>query len=168
LIVHRQGPAMAAEIQAMVPIDSSRLERILARLVSEGRVRTRERPPETRYAVADCVILQGDAAGWEAAVFDHYQAMVTALCTKLQRGVQKSGADETLGGSTYGFTVWPGHPHHDEVLGILSRIRRDLSQLRQKVHDYNTNAPGPAQERIGVIAYVGQTLIEAEYAEEHR
>ena len=168
LIVHRQGPATAAEIQVMVPVDSARLERILARLVDEGRVRIRERAPETRYAVADCVIAPGDAAGWEAAVFDHYQAMVTALCAKLRRGVQKSGADETVSGSTYGFTVWPGHPHHDEVLGILSRLRSELSRLRQKVHDYNTNVSGPAEERIGVIAYVGQTLIETEHAEEHR
>jgi predicted transcriptional regulator len=168
LIVHRQGPATATEIQTMVPVDSARLERILARLVDEGRVRIRERAPETRYAVADCVIAPGDAAGWEAAVFDHYQAMVTALCAKLRRGVQKSGVDETVGGSTYGFTVWPGHPHHDEVLGILSRLRSELSRLRQKVHDYNTNVSGPAEERIGVIAYVGQTLIETEHAEEHR
>jgi hypothetical protein len=168
LIVHRQGPVTAAEIRATVPIDAPRLERILARLVDESRVRIRERAEETRYAVADCVIAMGDAAGWEAAVFDHYQAMVTALSAKLRLGVQRSGADETVGGSTYGFTVWPGHPHHDEVLGILSRLRRDLSPLRQKVHDYNTNNPGPAEGRIGVIAYVGQTLIEAERAEGHR
>jgi len=168
LIVHRQGPATAAEIRAVVPIDSPRLERILTRLVDEGRVRIRERAQETRYAVADCVIAMGDAAGWEAAVFDHYQAMVTALCAKLRLGVQRSGADETVGGSTYGFTVWPGHPHHDEVLGILSRLRRELAPLRQKVHDYNTNNSGPAEGRLGVIAYVGQTLIEAEHAEEHR
>jgi hypothetical protein len=54
------------------------------------------------------------------------------------------------------------------VLGILSRLRSELSRLRQKVHDYNTNVSGPAEERIGVIAYVGQTLIETEHAEEHR
>ncbi len=166
LVVHRQGPATAAEIQGMGPVDSVRLERVLTRLVGEGRVRAREAAPETRYAVADCIIAAGDAAGWEAAVFDHYQAMVTALCAKLRRGAQKSGADETVGGSTYGFTVWPGHPHHDEVLGILSRLRDDLSRLRHKVHDYNANNPGPDEPHIGVIAYLGQALIESEHAEE--
>jgi hypothetical protein len=168
LIVHRQGPATVTEIQDMAPIESARLERILTRLVGEGRVRVRKEAPELRYAVADCVIAVGDAAGWEAAVFDHYQAMVTALCAKLRRGAQRSGVDEIVGGSTYGFTVWPGHPHHDEVLGLLSRLRRDLSRLRSKVHDYNANNPGPEEPRIGVIAYLGQTVIESEHAEEQR
>jgi hypothetical protein len=76
--------------------------------------------------------------------------------------------DETVGGSTYGFTVWPGHPHQDEVLGILSRLRSDLSRLREKVHDYNANNPGPAAQRIGVIAYLGQSLIESEHVEENQ
>jgi hypothetical protein len=168
LVVHRQGPATITEIQGMVPFDLPRLERILERLVGEGRVRVREETPKTRYTAADCVIAVGDAGGWEAAVFDHYQAMVTALCAKLRRGAEKAGADETVGGSTYGFTVWPGHPHHDEVLGILSRLRADLSRLRNKVHDFNANNPGPEEPRIGVIAYLGQTVIESEHAEEQR
>lgn len=166
LVVHRQGPATAKAIRGMVPIDSARLDRILTRLVGEGRVRAREEVPETRYVVADCIIEMGDAAGWEAAVFDHYQAVVTALCAKLRRGTERSGVDEAIGGSTYGFTVWPGHPHHDEVLGTLSRLRSELSRLRHKVHDYNANNPGPAEPRVGVIAYVGQTLVGSEHAEE--
>jgi hypothetical protein len=165
LVVHRQGPATVTEIQGMVPVDGARLERLLTRLVGEGRVRVVEQAQEPRYAVADCVIAVGDAAGWEASVFDHYQAMVTALCAKLRRGARKSGADETVGGSTYGFTVWPGHPHHDEVLGILARLRGELSRLRHKVHDYNANNPGPPEPRLGVIAYLGQTVIESELTE---
>jgi hypothetical protein len=166
LVVHRQGPATTAEIQGMVPVDSARLKRILTRLVGEGRVRVHEGAPEARYAVADCVIPVGDAAGWEAAVFDHYQAVVTALCAKLRRGAQKSGADDTVGGSTYGFTVWAGHPHQEEVLGTLARLRSDLSRLRRKIHDYNANNPGADQRRTGVIVYLGQTLIESEREED--
>jgi hypothetical protein len=168
LVVHRQGPTTMAEVQAMVPVDLARLERVLERLVGEGRVRVPADAPEKRYAVADCVIPAGDAAGWEAAVFDHYQAMVTALCAKLRRGTQKSATDDAVGGSTYGFTVWRGHPHHDEVVGTLARLRGDLSRLRQKVHDYNNGHAGPPEDRIGVIAYLGQTVIEGEHAEETR
>jgi hypothetical protein len=164
LVVHRNGASTLGEVQEMVSIEPARLGRVLSRLVAEGRVRTSEHEGEPRYVAADCVIAPGDAAGWEAAVFDHYQAMVTALCAKLRRG--KSAVDETVGGSTYGFTVWPGHPHHDEVLGILARLRGELSRLRHKVHDYNLNNPGPTEPRLGVIAYLGQTLIEAERAEE--
>ncbi len=104
LVVHRQGPATLAEIQAMVPVDKPRLERVLSRLAAEGRVEILDEKPDERYAAADCVIATGDTAGWEAAVFDHYQAMVTAICAKLRRGAQKSAADDAVGGSTYGFT----------------------------------------------------------------
>jgi hypothetical protein len=168
LVVHRQGPTTITEVQAMVPVETARLERVLSRLVAEGRVEIRNQKPDERYAVADCVIAAGDAAGWEAALFDHYQAMVTAVCAKLRRGAQKSAIDDAVGGSTYGFTVWAGHPHHDEVVGILARLRGDLSRLRQKVHDYNASHAGPPEERIGVIAYLGQTVIEGEHAEETR
>jgi len=168
LVVHRQGPTTLMDIRAMVPVDVERLERVLSRLLAEGRVEIRGQKPDERYAVGDCVIAAGDATGWEAAVFDHYQAVVTAICSKLRRGAQKSAADDALGGSTYGFTVLPGHPHHDEVVGILAKLRSDLSQLRQKVHDYNASHAGPPEERIGVIAYVGQNVIEGDLGEETR
>jgi hypothetical protein len=114
----------------------------------------------------DCVVPVGDALGWEAAVFDNYQAMVTALCAKLRGGIQRSGTTEVVGGSTYGFTVWRGHPHHDEVLGTLSRLRADLSRLRQKVREYNAEHPKAEDRLFGVVVYFGQTLIELDHAEE--
>jgi hypothetical protein len=168
LVVHRQGPTSTTEIQSMVPVETARLERVLSRLVADGRVEIRRRGPDEHYAVADCVIAEGDSAGWEAAVFDHYQAMVTALCAKLRRGTHTSETDDAVGGSTYGFTVWAGHPYYEQVIGILARLRGDLSILRQKVHDYNASHAGPPEERVGVIAYLGQTVIDGERAEETR
>ena len=37
LVAHRQGPTTSTEIQAMVPVETARLERALARLVAEGK-----------------------------------------------------------------------------------------------------------------------------------
>ena len=166
--VHRQGPATLDEIHRTVPVDPATLEDALSLLAREGRVEARQEGSAIRYAARDCLIPIGDSAGWEAAIFDHYQALVVSICTKLRRGSRRTEAGETIGGSTYGFTVWPGHPHHDEVTGLLSRLRRDVAELRRKVHEYNQNEPGPEHGRIGVIAYLGQTLVETEYAEDDR
>ena len=167
LIVHRQGPATAAEIQAMVPVDSPRLERVLARLADEGRVQIRERAPETRYAVADCVIALGDAAGWEAAVFDHYQAVVTAICTKLRMGMGGAQASDRSGGSTFALTVWDGHPEHEAVLGQLAEMRSRAIALRERVSAFNRQHAVPPGA-LRVISYMGQTVMEADAPDEER
>jgi len=76
----------------------------------------------------------------------------------------ESGADEKVGGSTCGFTVWEGHPHEDEVFGTLSRLRAGLTRPRQKVREYNAQNP-PKDKLVGVVVYFGQTLIESGHAE---
>ena len=58
----------------------------LARLVRERRVTTEERDGKVLHSSAEVVIPLGHPVRWEASVFEHYQAMVTALCTKLRLG----------------------------------------------------------------------------------
>jgi hypothetical protein len=167
LAIHRSGPASRAALAELVPFDSAILDDALATLVRDGRVEVSGKTGEAQYTSEDCIIPLGDPAGWEAAVFDHYQALVTALCAKLRQGQRRTSAQDAIGGSTYGFTVWPGHPHHDEVLGFLGRMRAEAASLRSKVRAHNTDAahPPPDAETIGVIAYFGQTVITSETAE---
>jgi predicted transcriptional regulator len=159
LAVHRNGPANLEQIAQVVPFERGVLEGMLEELVEDGRVQRSEQGNETRYSAADCVLPLGEPGGWEAALFDHYQAMVTTICEKLRRGQPRALDTDRVGGSTYGFTVWPGHPEHDEVLGLLARQRKELSTLRARVRAHNSVHPAP-QRRAQVIAYVGQTLIE--------
>jgi hypothetical protein len=165
LVVHRQGPATLAELADRVPVPDEALRAALEGLVADGRVVRSESGGTTRFSAGSCIIPLGRSGGWEAAVFDHYQAMVTALCAKLRDGKARAEAADTVGGSTFGFTVWEGHPCQDEVLGTLGRIRRELGELRQKVHAHNA-AHAPPDGTVGVIAYVGQNVIRAEAPEE--
>jgi hypothetical protein len=98
-----------------------------------------------------------DPQGWEAAVFDHYQAMVGALCAKLEQGSRKAVRSDVIGGSTFGFEVWPGHPHYDEVRGLLSQLRQRCGQLRAEVATYNAEHEAPA-DKERVVTYVGQNV----------
>jgi hypothetical protein len=91
-------------------------------------------------------------------VFDHFQAMVTALCRKVRSGSTQAKRDDRTGGSTYGFDVWSGHPHRDEVLGFLETVRRQAVTLRKKVEAYNLeHGVSPNAQRV--VAYVGQTVL---------
>lgn len=100
----------------------------------------------------------GAPSGWEAAVFDHYHAVVGMLCAKL-RLATTAQADDTVGGSTYGLEVWEGHPLEGEVLGTLARLRAELSGLRERVRAYNQAGQKPSNRR-GVVLYVGQSHAE--------
>ncbi len=106
-----------------------------------------------------CVLAYGDPHGWEAAVFDHFQALVIALCAKLRLGQTHAAPTDTIGGSTFGFEVWPGHPEYDNALGLLGRLRAQGSELRQRVAAYNETHSAPPDEKRRVVTYVGQSVI---------
>ena len=95
-------------------------------------------------------------------MFDHYQALVTALTTKLKSGRTRAAPDDRIGGATYSFDVWPEHPHYQEVAGFLAETRRRAVALRGKVDAFNESHQGQDGERHKFIAYVGQTFIESE------
>lgn len=162
IAIYRYGPITRTELAEHVPAGDDALDAALARLVREGRVASEERDGRVLYSSAECVIPFNDPAGWEAAVFDHFQAMVTAICTKLRLGKTHAAVGEWVGGSTYSFDVWEGHPHHEAVVGFLQATRERAVALRKQVEAHNTSHPAPEGAAQQVIAYVGQTVIFAE------
>lgn len=160
--VQRIGPATFDELLEFVPMDRANLEAALARLQADARVTRSERLGQTMYSCDGCFIAHDDAHGWEAAVFDHYQAMVTAICTKLRLGASSGPMQERVGGSTFSYFVWDGHPLRDEVYSFLQRTRGQAAELRERVARFNTEQDRPQEEMTRIIAYVGQTTLEAE------
>jgi hypothetical protein len=160
--IHRYGPITRSELAAHVPAGEDPLDAALAKLVSDGRVTASETEGRIHYRSAECVIPIGTLGGWEAAVFDHYQAMVTALCTKLRLGKTHATADEWIGGSTYGFAVWEGHPEFAEATGFLKETRSRAVAIRKRVEAYNAGHAAPEGALRQVIAYVGQTVLGLE------
>ena len=134
----------------------------LERLCQEGRLTKTVASGETEYTCDGCFIPPGAEHGWEAAVFDHYQAMVTAICAKLQRGQSVTPEKEYIGGSTYSFFVTDNHPLKEEVLSFLQVTRQRAAELRRRVAEINEQRDTPQEEMMRVIAYVGQTTLEPE------
>jgi hypothetical protein len=159
--VYRFGPLGLAELQQIVPDAEESLLAALKELLTHGRIAEAQTSEGVRYESLSCFIPVGSDEGWEAAVFDHYQAVVTAICNKLQ--YRALGAtSEAVGGSTYRFTVWPGHPHREEVRGLLSRLRTEAVRLRESVESYNSsNDPTNEDAYEQFVAYLGQTQLFA-------
>jgi hypothetical protein len=160
LIIYRQGPLPRAEILEQLSLEEDGVcDEALERLVTEGRIeRTRkEDGGEAMYSSARCFIGLDDEAGWGAALFDHYQALVTALCVKLRNGETRALPDDRLGGSTFSFDVWENHPHADETYALLKTSRADLIDLWERVTQYN-DAHARPEDFDRVTFYIGQTL----------
>jgi hypothetical protein len=158
--VHRFGPIDEAELAKTLATEVSALHDTLNRLVTRGDVRREQRGQRTTYHAEHVVIPVGSSSGWEAALFDHYQAMVTAMCTKLNLGQNRATAGEWVGGSTYHYDVWEGHPLFDEVAQHLTALRTASVALRERVEAHNQQHHAPSEEAMRrFTAYVGQTVV---------
>jgi hypothetical protein len=87
------------------------------------------------------------------------------LVAKLNLGTRAASLNDVIGGSTFGFEVWQGHPHYAEVRGLLQSFRQQCRELRERVGTYNESTPAPAH-RERVISYVGQNILD-DLSEEH-
>lgn len=160
--VHRFGPISSTALGEIVPASEAEIGEALQVLLRDGRVQPSETSPVT-FSAPNYLIPVGSAVGFEAAVFDHFQAMVTALCIKLRGNKIKDQSDDWVGGSTYCYDVWPGHPLHDEVAGFLRTVRQQAVALRQRVEAHNAASPrSPGQPQRRFTTYVGQGLITDE------
>ncbi len=127
--MYREGPLTAKEIADRAQADVAQTEAAIDRLSAAGRVERLEQDGSVRYRASALVIPLGAPVGWEAAVFDHYKALVTTVLGRLDQS-RPAALDDQVGGSTYTIDVWPGHPLEEEVRTSLSRLRSILSDLR--------------------------------------
>jgi len=104
----------------------------------------------------------GAEQGWEAAVFDHFQAVCTAIATKLARGAKQSKTTDVVGGATLAFDVHDGHPYRDEVFASLVRVRTQMNELWERVVEHDKLHPVPEGQKQRVTFYFGQSVTEDE------
>lgn len=162
IMIARHSPVKRSRLLQLVRIEEAELDRAVRGLLADARVRMAGEEEDPTYLSEQCVIPLGEPAGWEASLFDHYQAMVTAVCTKLRSGATRAQTGEHIGGSTFGYEVWAKHPLRDEVLGFLQATRTRATELRERVDRHNQNTSVPEDERQRVVVYFGQTVIESD------
>jgi hypothetical protein len=153
LTVYRRGPATLEQIAEHTRLPPARCDSALEALVAEGRVSM----SESLYSAERFDVPFGETQGWEAAILDHYQAMVFAICAKLDERSSGARARDTTGGSTWSLDVYAGHPLEAEAKGTLSRVRAELEDLRRRIDEHNEGL-GANAARERVVFYVGQSL----------
>jgi len=154
-MIYREGPQTRPEL-GQKQIDEQDLDAALERLVSSGRVEYLSQA--NAYRAKTLVLPLGSPVGWEAAVFDHFKAVVNTVNQRLGIDRASTSLADRIGGSTYTLDVWSGHPHAEETYATLSELRRSLGELRKKVEDYNAEHSIP-EDHTEVTLYVGQNLI---------
>jgi hypothetical protein len=155
-LIYREGPCTLAELQK-TQVDANALGPALSRLLEMGRVE--QVTPDGPYTARTLVLPLGSAVGWEAAVFDHFKAVVNTVTGRLRGDRNRPGLADRVGGSTYTLEVWPGHPHETEAFETLRSLRSQLGALRDKVERYNEGHATP-ERHTQVSMYVGQCSIE--------
>ncbi len=155
LCIYREGPLARDALLERTRLAPEKLDAALAALQADSRVRYNE--TKASYSAETWLIPLGASAGWEAAFVDHYQTMVGAMCAKLAGASAQSGDGALIGGSTFSFDVWSGHPHAERALGLLERWRAEMSSLWNEVHAHNLAREKPAEYRR-VSFYFGQNV----------
>lgn len=156
LMIYRQGPLDREAIAKGSGLGETDLDDALRRLSASNRIRVEQRGPSETYVSSEFVIPLGQSLGWEAAVLDHFQAIVKTICCKLAVDSPAVAADR-IGGSTYTFDVWDGHPMADEVYGWLRAFRERAAELRARLETHNAEH-GVPDEHVEVVVYGGQCV----------
>jgi hypothetical protein len=153
-VIFNDAPIDRETLEQRCAIDSDKLDQVLQRLISSKRISVSESAKGPEYRSAELVIAADNSVGWEASILDHFHAMVRTVCAKLQEESRQT-EHNTIGGSTYTFTVWPGHPLKEEVFSELTNYRERQSELRTRVDDYNRQH-GVPDKYIALVSYAGQ------------
>ena len=159
VLVHRAGSVHAPKLAADLRMPVQEVTARLGTLAAAGRLVLRA----GCYEAHDFLVPLGAEGGWEAAVLDHTQAVVQTICQRLQLDPSVPSGKEQVGGSTYRFDIWDGHPLANEVDASLARFRVEHTRLRERVERHNRKHGRPAKYRQ-VVVYGGQHAYEREQA----
>jgi hypothetical protein len=170
-IVYRSGPLSKAELLVLGGVAESELTPALERLVGDERVVLADEDGTQKYRATTFFVPLGAAAGFEASVFDHFQAVVQTVSSRLRREPPPLelppglAATDVSGGSTYTLDLYAGHPDAEEALRTLAEFRTRLGALRQRVDTHNREHGLPASF-VKLVSYAGQCLVQEDAGEE--
>jgi Mn-dependent DtxR family transcriptional regulator len=159
--VYRTGPVSREALAEALRIEPGTVEDALEELVADGRVARDLAGASVTYRSRQCLLPMDDTEGWEAALVDHFQMVTAAICTKLRNGNTRALPAEELGGSSYSFDVWPGHPAEARVRALLASTRGQISALWDEVVTYNRAHDRERRDATRVSFYFGQSLTPA-------
>lgn len=152
--IFRREAVTEAELCAALPVDAATIQRGLRELAASGRVRE----VAGELVSGNMVMPLGAEIGWEAAVLDHFRAVATAIATKVRAGLSGARASDSVGGSTFTFTVTPDHPLGAEVRDLFRRTRLEAQELWNRVSAHNDAHETAPDQTTRITFYVGQSI----------
>lgn len=158
--VYRLGPATLDELRAALSLEPVTMKRLLDELVADGRVQLVQNgggQGDVRYRASQLIMPLEGRGGWATAILDHYQAVIHTILSRLNGDDPEVPYPGRTGGSTWTFDVWPGHPHEEEVVGLLTELRQRVIPLQERVFAHNAAEGRPAQF-ARVTFYLGQSV----------
>lgn len=158
LKLFRQELESRDELAPALGVSEEVASEVLAELLSSGRATEQA----GKLTASNVVLPLGTEHGWEVAVLDHFRTVAVAIANKVKDGVTGSKQGDRLGGSTFTFTVTPGHPFEQEVYDLLRKTRLAAQRLWDKVAAQNEAEPPDPTQSVRVSFYVGQTLENSE------
>ncbi len=157
-VCHHPGTT-ERDVSTRVGLEERHVAEVIAKLRGEERL---QRDNNGGLVAEAFVIPVGSEAGWEAAVFDHFQAVAGAIAAKLRHGAPQSAATDTTGGATLSFEVSARHPLLQQVLSLLAETRQKTDELWDAVEEENKRCPIAEEEVERVVFYFGQFVKKTE------
>jgi hypothetical protein len=160
-LIFNNTPVEERQLVRLCGTSAERIALPLSRLIEAKIVEQHIEAGSIFYSAERFFIDQQGPSGWEAAVYDHYRALVRTICNRLEPETVRAPFKDSIGGSTYTFDVGPDHPLEQEVLELLSRFRGECATLRERVAEHNREN---GRSRLGenVVFYVGQSVLPRE------
>jgi DNA-binding Lrp family transcriptional regulator len=157
LTIYRHGTLCLSKLSAVLGASLESTERAVESLVADGLVERcgAESDPELR--AENFVIPVNAQRGWEASVFDHFSTACAAIAAKV-RGGSGARTGEVIGGATFSFDVYPGHPFQERVMEQLTSVRAEVDALWTDVAAYNRAHPVADELKVKVSFYFGQNV----------
>ncbi len=146
-----------AALRERLAVPDEELVDVLQELDREGRIQRVGAGDTARYESSLLLVPLDSEHGWEAAVFDHFSAVVRAIGAKVRRGAPRAREEDATGGATLTFVLDDKHPLRDETLGLLRRVRGEVNALWQRVQAHNV-AHDLDEDRTEVLFYFGQAV----------
>jgi hypothetical protein len=156
--VFRSPGLSTRELVTTTRVEDPQVRVALDRLLADGRVTRDGDSDQAALHSTAFVIPAGSPQGWEAAVFDHYQALANGISSNLQQRARGIATNDLAGGTTLHFGIHPGHPFEAQVLGTLRRVREQLNASWNEVAAYNRDHPIADEAATRVTFYFGQSV----------
>jgi hypothetical protein len=162
--IYREGPLSRVQLLEFAAASAHSVDDALAELMRLGKISADGEGDARRYRAERLEVLLHAESGFEAAVFDHYRAVVQTIC---QRLLVDKGSElaRRIGGSTFTLDVWDGHPLAGEAYNMLADFRARYADLFERIEQHNA-AHGRPDDYDQVVIYGGQHVLPRRRADE--